>query len=500
MAANVPTEPDDATADQIGDSPSHLGGLYDGFEAYRTPADSDYSALFTTGMIVLDANVLIDLYRYHKRTRDEFLVVLGNLKERLWFPHQVMKEFWDNRDNVLRDPREVDKTARELAKHAATADRDLRTWAKRVRLPGDRTEDLTDILSQAFEEVVTKVQEIGVDDGREFAHDTNNDPLLMALEPILSGRVGAAFDDDEQIRVVAEARRRGKERLPPGYMDAGKEGAGPIGDYVLWAQLLEESQGKHHDVLFVTSDNKEDWWRKDKDNESLGPRPELVEELKRSAGVRLFMLPPESLLDRAGDVLRLPVSEESVQDVKQISRRGFEPGVLPDDGQTQLRQAVTRIVHAMMSLNMREPNARTSTALFRYVERLGDTLSQPALQPILNAAWILLAEADRASSNLSIFGEGIWHPSDIEREVWVALDAVRASAIQAWLDDAANQHIERYADRPDVPFDYVDLPPGAVAANAQGYGSQAGSIEELEFTAVLKDGRRLRTRRTMIAP
>ena len=35
------------------------------------------------------------------------------------------------------------------------------------------------------------------------------------------------------------------------------------------------------------------------------------------------MLPPDGLLDRARNVLKLPVSQESVEDVKQVSRRTF---------------------------------------------------------------------------------------------------------------------------------------------------------------------------------
>ncbi len=77
-------------------------------------------------------------------------------------------------------------------------------------------------------------------------------------------------------------------------------------------------------MLFVTSDNKEDWWRKDdnkdKDKQkSLGPRPELADELMQVSGRRLFMLPPERLLHWARTVLDVEVSDESVQDVKQVS-------------------------------------------------------------------------------------------------------------------------------------------------------------------------------------
>ncbi len=321
----VARQPDDAPGGSPGQNRTEFGfgGLYDGFEAYRTPTVTDYEKLLTSEILVLDTNVLIDLYRYHQATRNDFIVVLESLKELIWLPNQVIKEFWKNRDNIIRDPREVDKTTRELNKHLASAEKDLRFWAKRVRLPSDRVEGLSGILTAAFGKVVGEVQELAVDDGREFARDTNRDPLMLALDPILRDRVGEPLEHDEYERALVEAQRRGKAQIPPGYMDTDKEGLGPTGDYLLWAQLLKEAERRQKDVLFVTSDNKEDWWRKDKDGESLGPRPELVEELRSLAGVRLFMLPPDGLLDRARSVLKLPVSEESVQDVKQVSGQIF---------------------------------------------------------------------------------------------------------------------------------------------------------------------------------
>ena len=130
-------------------------------------------------------------------------------------PNQVIKEFWDNRDNIIRDSREVDKTTRELKKHLSGADRDLRFWAKRVRLPSDRIKELATILTDAFGELVGEVQKLAVDDGREFARDTNSDPLLKSLDPILRDSVGSPFDAEEHKRALAEARRRGVERIPP---------------------------------------------------------------------------------------------------------------------------------------------------------------------------------------------------------------------------------------------------------------------------------------------
>jgi len=52
------------------------GGLFDGFESYRTPTEADYRGLLTSGLIVPDTNVFLNLYRYNERNTQRFLVRL----------------------------------------------------------------------------------------------------------------------------------------------------------------------------------------------------------------------------------------------------------------------------------------------------------------------------------------------------------------------------------------------------------------------------------------
>jgi hypothetical protein len=110
--------------------------------------------------------------------------------------------------------------------------------------------------------------------------------------------------------------------IPPGYKDKGKvrgeEGeAKAAGDYLLWMQVIEEVKARGVDVLLVTGDVKEDWWRKE-DGEIRGPRLELVQEMKHLTGRRLIMLRPESLLFHAKKLLAIEVSDTSFQDINRF--------------------------------------------------------------------------------------------------------------------------------------------------------------------------------------
>ena len=71
------------------------------FCGYYPPTPDDYERLWKEATIVLDTNVLLNLYRLPTSARDEFLTVLDLLKDRLWVPHQVALEFQRNRLTVI---------------------------------------------------------------------------------------------------------------------------------------------------------------------------------------------------------------------------------------------------------------------------------------------------------------------------------------------------------------------------------------------------------------
>jgi hypothetical protein len=118
---------------------------------------------------------------------------------------------------------------------------------------------------------------------------------------------------------MEEARQRFKDNRPPGYRDAGKKD-NFAGDYLIWVETLREAIIRSVNVLLVTGDVKDDWWRIES-GQAKGPRPELVAEMADIAGVKLFMLRPDSLLYHASKILPGTVSEESVLDVTSVSSR-----------------------------------------------------------------------------------------------------------------------------------------------------------------------------------
>ena len=67
------------------------------FLGYYRFTEEEFSTLWKDCLFVLDANVILNLYRYSKNTSDVLLNILKGISERLWLPHQIAFEYQDNR-------------------------------------------------------------------------------------------------------------------------------------------------------------------------------------------------------------------------------------------------------------------------------------------------------------------------------------------------------------------------------------------------------------------
>ncbi|MFD4710546.1 PIN-like domain-containing protein [Streptomyces sp. NPDC058430] len=278
-------------------------------------------------MIALDTNVLLNLYRSNERTRADTLAVLTKLRDRIWIPHQVLVEFWRNREQsaIRHHHSSKAKEARSaLDKICRTAQDALDRWVTAVHLKNDK--DVTDSIQGFMASLSSVVGNVGAlidaqakKDALEGTADTGTDPVLSALEPLLQGRCGAPLSSEQHAKAVQEAQERAEEEVPPGYEDfRTKPPEQAAGDYILWVQLLEEAKSRTCDVLLVTGDVKKDWWSQRDGDIPARPRKELVLEMRNRAGVGLFMLTPSELLGMADALLGLQVDQSSVSDLEQL--------------------------------------------------------------------------------------------------------------------------------------------------------------------------------------
>lgn len=299
------------------------GGLYGGFEAYRTPSDDELRSVLRSSLVVFDTNVLLNLYRYGTETRTSIVEIMGAFAGRLWIPRQVLEEFWRNRERALVDPLvQIRASSLELQKLQNSAVDQLRMWVNRAALSADLSGKVEGKFEEVFGEAQSLLSGLINETDIQRARNTQHDPVLSMLDGALVDRVGPPMPELDYKTAVLEGQRRASAGEPPGFADAkkldrGSEGA--AGDYLVWEQILIEASKRGSGiVVFVTGDVKKDWWRYE-GNSARGPRLELAREMKERCGARLYLLRPETLLEFA-DALAVRVAPSSLEDVERAAR------------------------------------------------------------------------------------------------------------------------------------------------------------------------------------
>lgn len=298
------------------------------------PSEEEYEHVWSEGLIVLDASVLLSLYRYSTKTRDELIRLLGSLQQRLWLPHQAATEYERNRLTVIGQQLSAyGRTLGAFEKSLGTIRSEFSQLARHPLLDQDHLARLTDEYEQQVRQAIEQTQQLHPSFG-ETQQELMSDPTRSALEKILAGRVGVPQQPNELQTALSEARRRLGAKEPPGYLDVDKPEPDCYGDYLFWRQAIDQAMALKLPLILLTDDEKDDWWWRS-NGKTLGPRPELVQEFSEaSGGLRLLMYTTMRFIDEANNRLPSdrPVSAEAVDEVGRIAaERGmaYEPRIAP---------------------------------------------------------------------------------------------------------------------------------------------------------------------------
>lgn len=284
------------------------------FPGYYPPSEAEMASLWRNGTVVLDASVLLNLYRYAETTSNELMGVLRPIQERLWLPHQAAMEFHQNRLQVISKTEEayaaikecLDKTNRQLggalgefARHPLV---DVSNMASRV-----------EALFAEFSKELDEARQ-------RHPSRSERDRFLEEVTELFEGRVGEEYDENRIKELHSEGAARFAKMVPPGYLDAKKGEEERFGDFILWKQTIEYAKQMNKSVLLVIDDDKDDWWWRFK-GKTVGPRPELVKEMQSDAGVMFYMYRSHQFMEQAGRHWKRHVKPEAIAEVKSVGER-----------------------------------------------------------------------------------------------------------------------------------------------------------------------------------
>lgn len=108
-----------------------------------------------------------------------------------------------------------------------------------------------------------------------------NDPVTTLYAEVFSPDNVIEHEEGREA-LQTEWTDRISNKIPPGYKDGGKSDTG-IGDFLIWKALLRIGREKQKDLVFVTGEEKADWFVRS-GGEPVFTRPELLIEYRRASG------------------------------------------------------------------------------------------------------------------------------------------------------------------------------------------------------------------------
>ncbi|OEE43052.1 PIN domain-containing protein [Vibrio anguillarum] len=229
-------------------------------------------------LIVLDANVLLLPFTTDVKNVEAIKSLYEKLVEsdQIYLPAQAVREYLDNRANKLANINEAlqkksNQSFNYVGAHPLLSS--LEQYQALIELEAPLKEAIKQYQNK-IRETLSAVQAWGW-----------NDPVSKMYHEVLSERV--LSDEAISTEIVdADLKRRSRLNIPPGYKDKSKE-QNQAGDLLIWHELLNLAESKDKHVIFVSGDEKPDWWHQSGKN-PLYPRFELVDEFREKTSGKSF--------------------------------------------------------------------------------------------------------------------------------------------------------------------------------------------------------------------
>ena len=313
------------------------------FPEYYPPSDDETHTMWDEGLVLLDANVLLNFHRQRESTRSEYFSVLRLLGDRLRVPRQAALEYHRHRlEETQKQFKQFDDALRTLASVEGTVKGDLGKLRHETEFAHEAIDQVIEGIDRARETVQRRQKEYTDRVGENIL--TAQDDIFFAITDLLDGKVLPGHDDAVRAKLIGEARSRYTRKQPPGYKDADKDDERAAGDFLIWMEAIELAKQAQKPVMIVTNDRKEDWWLIF-GGKIGGPRPELVREFLDETGQRFHLTSSDSFLREAAVRLPARISEDSIQDVVESA---FDvPDVESSDAESREEARVPEVYRSM---------------------------------------------------------------------------------------------------------------------------------------------------------
>lgn len=262
------------------------------------------------GVIIFDTNVYLNIYDRSPEYSNFSLKVIDSIKDRVWIPCTVKREFYRNyRACFGRQRKKVENACSTLEQHIQTAMDKIANQCKVIKAFEFPDIDsiqarINEHLNSAMSIIMDYSEEHGI---LELINDANmkEDFVGKYVDSIIdAGRLLREFTAEEIYFLTQEGDKRYASKTPPGFKDEGKKtGLDKYGDYFIWEQTICWAKENNLAVIFVTDDTKNDWYQQVGDE--LVFHNELFQEFADRVGTEFVGTNSRTFFDAVSDLMNI---------------------------------------------------------------------------------------------------------------------------------------------------------------------------------------------------
>lgn len=298
------------------------------FPGHYKPTQADFDALWSDGIVVLDTNVLLSLYRTPDLARNEIIGILEKIKEKIWIPYHVALEFQRNRPQVIEDS--IKRTTETFEKSKSAIKTAINAINSLEIEKHSKNLSPKDILN-ALEKSLSLTEDVEAKLSTQQPGLSIEDELRASIDNLIESRIGHPPKNQNELdELVKDADKRYALMIPPGFKDTSKTDEEfcsngikykrKHGDLIIWRQIINHcKENSVNNITIITNDKKDDWWWIEK-GKTLGPHHELCHEIRSESNVKNFwMYKLENFVKLAGEKLGNSISEETIIEIKEAN-------------------------------------------------------------------------------------------------------------------------------------------------------------------------------------
>ena len=283
------------------------------YSGYSKKTEKELKELWNDSLITFDTNVILNLYSYSESTRNAIIQLISKFNSQIFLTHQVGLEYNRNRFEIISNQ---EKSHNEFLKKLKLIEDNLNS----KKTPPFLSEGLYNSINTVFNKVEKEVEEhINL-----FRKMFEKDEIFENIDRLFADKITEKYPDEKISEIFKIGKERYNKKIPPGYEDNDKPEDKKYGDLIFWKQILDKSKKEEKSIILISDEKKEDWFWKLKNKKTIGPRQELIEELKLFSGKDFHIYSSESFLDFGQTYLKEIVNNEAIKEIEEIKKSNLD--------------------------------------------------------------------------------------------------------------------------------------------------------------------------------